>query len=105
VDGGIFGDWITDRFGLPAFRWQMNQRTDPRASWPNSEDIPPLNITRKDHFQVHLHLHRVFMLFTFSFRCLATGESTPWQSMMVHCPNIHLTFLTLSLFYEIHDIC
>ncbi len=30
---GIFGKWITDRYGLPAYEYTMDQRTDPRARW------------------------------------------------------------------------
>jgi hypothetical protein len=31
---GCFGAWIVDRFGLPAFRYDMDERTDPRAQQP-----------------------------------------------------------------------
>jgi hypothetical protein len=33
ADGGIFGKWIQDSFGLPAFSWEMNEREDDRAVW------------------------------------------------------------------------
>jgi Glycosyl hydrolase 36 superfamily, catalytic domain len=32
-DGGIFGRWVHDEFGLPAFRYEMDQVHDPRATW------------------------------------------------------------------------
>lgn len=50
--GGIYGKWILDRYGLPAFEYELDQRTDPRAVRPNSEDIAPLNVKRTDHFHV-----------------------------------------------------
>ena len=30
---GNFGQWTTDRFGLPAYVYTMDERTDPRAEW------------------------------------------------------------------------
>lgn len=30
---GIFGKWITDSFGLPAYEYTMDQHVDPRAVW------------------------------------------------------------------------
>ena len=50
--GGIYGTWILDRYGLPAFEYQLDERTDPRGVRPNSEDIVPLNKKRTDHFHV-----------------------------------------------------
>ncbi len=50
--GGIFGKWIVDPQGLPAFDYTFDQRTDPRATWENSEDIAPRNLKRRDHFIV-----------------------------------------------------
>ena len=50
--GGIYGTWILDRFGMPAFEYQLDERSDPRAVRPNSEDIFPLNKKRTDHFHV-----------------------------------------------------
>jgi len=32
-DGGIFGHWMRDEFGLPAFRYEMDHVRDPRAIW------------------------------------------------------------------------
>jgi len=32
-DGGIFGHWIKDEFGLPAYRYEMDQLRDPRGTW------------------------------------------------------------------------
>jgi hypothetical protein len=32
-DGGIFGRWIEDDAGLPAFAYELDQRVDPRAEW------------------------------------------------------------------------
>ena len=31
---GHFGDWITDQFGLPAYRYTCDQRSDPKARTP-----------------------------------------------------------------------
>jgi hypothetical protein len=30
---GIFGGWILDRFGLPAYDYTLDETTDPRAEW------------------------------------------------------------------------
>ncbi len=30
---GIFGKWIIDRFGLPAYEYTMDELSDPRAEW------------------------------------------------------------------------
>jgi hypothetical protein len=32
-DGGIFGRWTKDEFGLPAFRYEMDHLRDPRGTW------------------------------------------------------------------------
>ena len=32
-DGGIFGRWVRDEFGLPAFRYEIDHVRDPRATW------------------------------------------------------------------------
>ncbi len=32
-DGGIFGQWVADEFGLPAYRYRMDQINDPRGTW------------------------------------------------------------------------
>lgn len=32
-DGGIYGRWIEDDVGLPAFAYELDQRVDPRAEW------------------------------------------------------------------------
>ena len=48
-DGGIFGEWNSDG-PLPYFQFTMDELTNPQASWPNSEQIPPMNVTRTDHF-------------------------------------------------------
>lgn len=32
-DGGIFGNWTTDEWGLPAFEYTLDQRSDTRAAW------------------------------------------------------------------------
>src|SRR5262249_39728322 len=50
--GGIFGDWIKDPYGMPAYAYTLDERTDPRAVWPNSEDIFPVRRERRDHFHV-----------------------------------------------------
>ena len=49
-DGGIYGFWKYDEFDLPYFEYIMNELTNPKAEWPNTEQIPPLNVTRTDHF-------------------------------------------------------
>lgn len=49
-DGGIFGYWKYDNEGLPYFEYILDELTNPKASWPNTEQIPPLNVTRTDHF-------------------------------------------------------
>lgn len=50
--GGIYGRWILDRYGMPAFQYELDERTDPRGVRPNSEDVFPLNKKRTDHFHV-----------------------------------------------------
>ena len=50
--GGIFGEWIVDDAGLPAFLYTFDQLRDERGAWPNSEDIAPLFRERRDHFTV-----------------------------------------------------
>ena len=45
VGGGAFGYWTLDRMDLPAYVYTMNQYRDPRAAYPNSE-----NIDRRDHW-------------------------------------------------------
>ena len=45
---GHFGEWITDAFGLPAYRYTCDQLTDPRAISPTHADILAPNN--------HLHL-------------------------------------------------
>ncbi len=42
---GNFGKWIVDGYGLPAYEYTMDQQTDPRALFWNSENIP-----RRDHW-------------------------------------------------------
>ncbi len=44
-DGGIFGRWIIDEAGLPAFSYELDQYKDPRAGYPNTEGID-----RRDHW-------------------------------------------------------
>jgi hypothetical protein len=50
--GGIYGTWILDKYGMPAFRYELDERNDPRGVRPNSEDIFPLYKKRTDHFHV-----------------------------------------------------
>ncbi|MCC7537568.1 MAG: hypothetical protein IT379_15200, partial [Deltaproteobacteria bacterium] len=38
LGAGIFGRWIRDDYGLPAFDYHADQRFDPRAEYPNSLD-------------------------------------------------------------------
>jgi len=45
VGSGIFGRWIIDRTGLPAYRYDFDQYRDNRARYPNSE-----NLDRRDHW-------------------------------------------------------
>lgn len=42
---GIFGMWDVDRFGLPCFRYTLDQYADPRAAYPNTE-----RLDRRDHW-------------------------------------------------------
>lgn len=42
---GIFGQWEVDRFGLPCFRYTLDQYADPRASYPNTDGLD-----RRDHW-------------------------------------------------------
>ena len=51
-DGGIYGRWKTDSFHLPSFDYTLDQLSDPRAKWPNSEDISLLQHQRRDHFRL-----------------------------------------------------
>ncbi len=32
-DGGIFGHWVADEFGLPAYRYELDHVNDPRGTW------------------------------------------------------------------------
>jgi Glycosyl hydrolase 36 superfamily, catalytic domain/Glycosyltransferase family 36 len=36
-DSGIFGHWVSDEFGLPAFRYEIDHLRDPRATWDTLE--------------------------------------------------------------------
>jgi hypothetical protein len=36
---GVFGRWFADRFGLPAYRYRMDEARDPRARRPELEDV------------------------------------------------------------------
>lgn len=42
---GDFGKWIVDDYGLPAYEYTLDQQTDPKALFWNSE-----NISRTDHW-------------------------------------------------------
>lgn len=42
---GSFGRWILDEAGLPAYEYQMDQYSDPRAAYPNTEGLD-----RRDHW-------------------------------------------------------
>ncbi len=42
---GNFGRWVVDEAGLPAYQYEMNQYNDPRAGFPNTE-----NLDRRDHW-------------------------------------------------------
>ena len=42
---GIFGEWTLDDAGLPAYRYDLDQYADPRAAYPNTE-----NLDRRDHW-------------------------------------------------------
>jgi hypothetical protein len=50
--GGIYGQWQRDANGLPTFAFDMDELTDPDASWPNSRQSlrPPYNVTTSNHF-------------------------------------------------------
>ncbi|MEI8256096.1 MAG: hypothetical protein WCJ30_10540, partial [Deltaproteobacteria bacterium] len=36
---GVFGRWIVDEFGLPAYDYMAAQELDPRAAYPNSRGL------------------------------------------------------------------
>lgn len=42
---GVYGRWMVDEFGLPAYRYEMNQFEDDRAAYPVSEGA-----FRRDHW-------------------------------------------------------
>ena len=42
---GVFGQWIVDENGLPAYQYGLDQNADPRAAWPNTEKKD-----RRDHW-------------------------------------------------------
>ena len=42
---GSFGRWILDEAGLPAYEYQIDQYSDPRAAYPNTEELD-----RRDHW-------------------------------------------------------
>ena len=42
---GVFGQWILDRAGLPAYRYTLDQYQKTAACYPNSEDLD-----RRDHW-------------------------------------------------------
>lgn len=42
---GVFGEWTLDTFGLPAYRYTLDQWNDSRARYPNTE-----NQNRRDHW-------------------------------------------------------
>ncbi len=41
---GIFGQWVVDEDGLPAYEYGLDQNADPRAAWYNTEKLD-----RRDH--------------------------------------------------------
>jgi len=42
---GVFGKWTLDGAGLPAYRYEADQYLDPRAAYPNTEQLD-----RRDHW-------------------------------------------------------
>jgi hypothetical protein len=42
---GSFGRWMLDEAGLPAYEYQIDQYSDPRAAYPNTEELD-----RRDHW-------------------------------------------------------
>ncbi len=44
---GVFGEWIIDQNGLPAYRYTLDQHQDSRARYANSEDLD-----RRDHWYI-----------------------------------------------------
>ncbi len=44
---GVFGRWILDGDGLPAYRYELDQYRDRRAAYPNSEGLD-----RRDHWHL-----------------------------------------------------
>ncbi len=53
---GVFGRWIVDDAGLPAYEYEIDQYLDPRAWYPNTE-----NLDRRDHWH-QVGNHRVTAL-------------------------------------------
>ena len=48
---GIFGRWFVDDLGLPAYRYALDQQTDERASFYNTErDAEGNTLDRRDHW-------------------------------------------------------
>ncbi len=39
IGAGVFGRWIVDPYGLPAYDYMAAQELDPRASYPNSREL------------------------------------------------------------------
>lgn len=40
---GVFGKWIIDRYGLVAYQYEMDERSDPRAAWPRGKSVSNLH--------------------------------------------------------------
>ncbi len=45
LGSGVFGTWVVDDLGLPAYEYGLDQHADPRAAWLNTEGLD-----RRDHW-------------------------------------------------------
>lgn len=66
-DGGIFGEWITDAAGLPAYEYTLNQYEDDRAEGPSSA-MPS-----------RTHWHQIG-----NDRIIAVGTNDGWVQLYSH---------------------
>lgn len=67
-DGGIFGHWIADDAGLPAFEYTLDQRADPRAEWDT-----------RFHGRSRLHWHQLG-----NDRIVAIATNDGWVQLYSH---------------------
>ncbi|MCA9662391.1 MAG: hypothetical protein KC486_28890, partial [Myxococcales bacterium] len=73
--GGSFGTWIVDDYGMPAFDYTYDQLS--AAPWPNSEDIAPAFVKRRDHFTVTGNRRINLMAVDDGYAVLYTNDRAP----------------------------